>query len=150
MPRRIKIAHRTFALIKPEAVHLCGRIISLIQENDFFISAIRTHRLSEQEAKLFYQQHEDQPWFRELVQYMISGKSLALVLQQSLDTDVVENWRKLMGATDPSKADPSTIRGRFWNGQPLPQNVVHGSDSREAADREIPLFFRGFELPYGF
>ena len=130
---------RTLAIIKPDAVQrqLVGVIISEIEMNKFVIPAIRTLRLTVEQAALFYQEHRAKPFYESLVAYMSSGQLFALVLEKE---DAVEEWRQLMGPTDPPKAGPLTLRKRF--AIDIQRNSVHGADSLATAVREIDFFFR--------
>jgi len=129
---------RTLAIIKPDAVRrqLVGVIISEIEMNKFSISAIRTLRLTGDQAALFYQEHRTKRFYESLVAYMSSGQIYALVLEKE---GAVEEWRQLMGPTDPAKAGPLTLRRRFAIDIQL--NSVHGADSAATAEREINFFF---------
>lgn len=129
---------QTLAIIKPDAVQrqLVGMIISEIEMNKFAISAIRTLRLTSDQAALFYQEHRGKPFYESLIAYMSSGQLFALVLERD---DAIEEWRQLMGPTDPAKAGPLTLRRRFAIDIQL--NSVHGADSRAKAEREISFFF---------
>lgn len=129
---------RTLAIIKPDAVQrqLVGVIISEIEMNQFSIPAIRTLRLSVEQASRFYEEHRAKPFYASLVDYMSSGQLYALVLEKK---GAVEEWRQLMGPTDPAKAGPLTLRRRF--AIDLQLNSVHGADSPATAAREIDFFF---------
>lgn len=129
---------QTLAIIKPDAVQrqLVGVIISEIEMNKFAIAAIRTLRLSAEQAALFYKEHRAKPFYGSLVAYMSSGQLFALVLEKK---DAVEEWRQLMGPTDPVLAGPLTLRKRFAIDIQL--NSVHGADSPATAAREIDFFF---------
>lgn len=129
---------RTLAIIKPDAVQrqLVGVIISEIEMNKFAITAIRTLRLSVEQAACFYGEHRAKPFYDSLVAYMSSGQLFALVLEKE---GAVEEWRQLMGPTDPAKAGPLTLRRRF--AIDVQANSVHGADSPETAAREIDFFF---------
>ncbi len=129
---------RTLAIIKPDAVQrqLVGVIISEIEMNKFAVAAIKTLCLTTDQAALFYKEHRAKPFFESLVAYMSSGQIFALVLEKE---DAVEEWRQLMGPTDPAKAGPLTLRRRFAIDIQL--NSVHGADSAATAEREINFFF---------
>jgi nucleoside-diphosphate kinase len=129
---------RTLAIIKPDAVQrqLVGVIISEIEMNKFTIAAIRTMRLTVDQAALFYQEHQAKPFYESLVAYTSSGQLFALVLEKK---DAVEEWRQLMGPTDPAKAGQLTLRKRF--AIDIQKNSVHGADSLATAAREIDFFF---------
>jgi len=129
---------QTLAIIKPDAVQrqLVGLIISEIEMNKFAITAIRTLRLSAEQAALFYAEHRAKPFYESLVAYMSSGQLYALVLEKK---DAIEEWRQLMGPTQPALAGPLTLRKRF--AIDLQLNSVHGADSPATAAREIDFFF---------
>ncbi|HEX7501788.1 MAG TPA: nucleoside-diphosphate kinase [Acidobacteriota bacterium] len=129
---------KTLAIIKPDAVQrqLVGVIISEIEMNKFAIAAIRTMRLTADQAALFYQEHRAKPFYQSLVAYMSSGQLFALVLEKE---GAIEEWRQLMGPTDPALAGPLTLRKRFAIDIQL--NSVHGADSPATAAREIDFFF---------
>jgi nucleoside-diphosphate kinase len=134
---------RTLAIIKPDAVdrRLTGRIVQRIEESGFQIRAMRLVRLSKKEAEGFYAVHRERPFFKGLTEFMSSGPAVVLALEAP---DAIRMWRKLMGATDPAKADPGTIRKEF--GASIEQNATHGSDAPETAAFEVGYFFRGVEL----
>jgi len=136
---------RTFALIKPHAVaaHHIGRILALIEDNKFTIVALKLHRFSKQEAETFYGVHRDKAFFAPLVELMTSGPSILMVLDRP---HAVAAWRELAGATDPQEARPGTIRAMY--GESKQNNAVHGSDSLEAAIREIQLCFPELSNPH--
>jgi nucleoside-diphosphate kinase len=129
---------QTLAIIKPDAVQrqLVGIIISEIEKNGFHIPAIRTTRLTADQAALFYQEHREKPFYKSLVAYISSGQIFALVLEKSR---AIEDWRLLMGPTDPAKAGPGSLRRRF--AIDIQQNSIHGADSPAKAKREINFFF---------
>ncbi len=128
----------TLAIIKPDAVKrkLVGKIITMIEEHNLEIENIMKTRISRSEADEFYSIHKGKPFFEELTSYMTSGAIYVLLLKAE---DAVHQWRELMGNTDPKKALPETIRGKY--GIDIRQNSVHGSDSEENAAREIKFFF---------
>ena len=131
---------KTFAIIKPNSVkknHI-GRIITMMEEDGLKVVAARMKKLSKQEAEGFYDEHKARPFFGSLVTFMTSGPVLLLALEGE---GAVEKYRKLMGATDPAKAAPQTIRKTFADS--LEANSVHGSDSPTSAKRELEYFFKG-------
>jgi nucleoside-diphosphate kinase len=134
---------RTFAIIKPDAVgrNLQGEILSRIHKAGFKIIAIKSLRLTKAEAGGFYAVHKDRPFFSELTDFMSSGKIFALVLEAQ---GAILKWRDTMGATDPKKAAPGTIRHDL--GTSIGSNCTHGSDAAETAAFEIGYFFSGLEL----
>ena len=134
---------RTFAIIKPDAVGrgLQGEILSRIHKAGFRIVAIRSMRLTKDEAGGFYAVHRERPFFGELTDFMSSGKIIAMVLEAE---GAIAKWRDAMGATDPKKAAPGTIRHDL--GTSIGANVTHGSDATDTAAFEISYFFAGYEL----
>jgi nucleoside-diphosphate kinase len=134
---------RTFAIIKPDAVGKGqqGEILSRIHKAGFKIVAIKTMRLTKEEAGGFYAVHKERPFFGELTDFMSSGKIVALVLEAE---GAIVKWRDAMGATDPKKAAPGTIRHDL--GTSIGNNCTHGSDAPETAAFEIGYFFAGLEL----
>ncbi len=137
------MAERTLAIIKPDAVrkHAIGDIIRLYEGIGLHPLAIRMMRLSKACAEGFYAVHRERPFFNDLTTYMSSGSVVVLVLE---GTDAVKKNRDLMGATDPKKADPGTIRALY--GASIEANAVHGSDSVENATIEIGYFFAESEF----
>ena len=134
---------RTFAIIKPDAVErrLAGKILSRIEDAGFTIRAMRMQHLAKQEAEGFYAVHRERPFFGGLTDFMSSGPVIVLALEAP---DAIRKWRTLMGATDPAKADPGTLRKEF--GSSIERNATHGSDAPETAAFELGYFFRGLEL----
>jgi nucleoside-diphosphate kinase len=134
---------RTFAIIKPDAVQRGqqGEILSRIHKGGFQIIAIKSMRLTKEEAGGFYAVHKARPFFGELTDFMSSGKIFALVLEAE---GAILKWRDTMGATDPKKAAPGTIRHDL--GTSIGNNCTHGSDAPDTAAFEISYFFSGLEL----
>lgn len=134
---------RTFAIIKPDAVGrgLTGEILSRIHAAKFHIVAIKSMRLTKAEAEGFYAVHRERPFFKELTEFMSSGKVVAMVLERE---NGISHWRDTMGATDPAKAAPGTIRKEL--GTSIQNNCTHGSDAAETAAFEIAYFFPGSDL----
>jgi|SRR5687768_3560608 nucleoside-diphosphate kinase len=134
---------RTFAIIKPDAVRarLAGRIIQRIEDEGFQIRAMRLVSLSKREAEGFYAVHRERPFFSSLTAFMSSGPAVVLALEAP---DAIRKWRALMGATDPAKADPGTLRKEF--GQSIENNATHGSDASDTAAFELSYFFPGVEF----
>jgi nucleoside-diphosphate kinase len=134
---------RTFAIIKPDAVRSghAGRILTRIEAAGFNIRALRMIRMSKREAEGFYYVHSERPFFGGLTDFMSSGPCLVMCLEAP---DAIRKWRALMGATDPAKADPGTLRKEF--GASIDNNATHGSDAPETATFELSYFFRGMEL----
>ena len=135
--------NKTLAILKPDCVKkdLIGKVITLIQNAGFKISAIKMVKLSLDTAKGFYEVHNGKPFFDGLITYMISGPCVPIVLEKE---NAVEDFRKLIGATDPAKAAEGTIRKLYADS--LQENIVHGSDSDENAAKEIAHFFSRKEL----
>jgi nucleoside-diphosphate kinase len=133
----------TFAIIKPDAVRarVVGRILTRIEEAGFTVRAMRLTHLSRREAEGFYAVHRQRPFFGSLTEFMSSGPCVLLALEAP---DAVARWRTLMGATDPGKAEPGTLRREF--GASIEHNATHGSDAAETAAFELGYFFRGLEL----
>jgi nucleoside-diphosphate kinase len=128
----------TFTMIKPGAVaneHI-GPILNVIAQHGFHISAMRLLRLRTQQAEKFYRVHKSKPFYEDLVKFMTSGPIVVAILEKE---DAVEEYRKLIGNTDPSKAEEGTIRKMF--AQSVQKNAVHGSDSDENAQIECDFFF---------
>jgi nucleoside-diphosphate kinase len=134
---------RTFAIIKPDAVSRLqqGEILARIHQAGFTIVAIKSMRLTKEEAGGFYAVHRERPFFGELTDFMSSGKIFAMVLQAD---GAIAKWRDTMGATDPNKAAPGTIRHDL--GTSIGTNCTHGSDAPDTAAFEIAYFFSALEL----
>ena len=134
---------RTLSIIKPDAVakNVIGRISARFEDAGLKIIAARMTWLSQTQAEGFYAVHKDRPFFQELVKYMTSGPVMIQVLEGS---DAIQKNRDLMGATDPRKAAPGTIRADF--AQSIDANAVHGSDSLQSAATEIAFFFPKQEI----
>jgi nucleoside-diphosphate kinase len=134
---------RTLAIIKPDSVeqHHIGEIVAMMEGSGLTLLAMRMIRLSRPQAEGFYAVHRARPFFGELVEFMTRGPVVVMALEGE---DAVARYRKLMGATDPAKADAGTIRKRF--GSNVGENAVHGSDSAENARIEVAYFFPGFEV----
>jgi nucleoside-diphosphate kinase len=132
----------TFSIIKPNAVRTgkTGPILAMINEAGFEISAMRMVRITLQQAESFYAVHKGKPFFEGLVEFMTSGPVVVMVLKRE---NAVEQFRKLIGNTDPAKAEPGTIRKIF--AVSVQMNAVHGSDSPENAAAEAGFFFSGVE-----
>jgi nucleoside-diphosphate kinase len=134
---------RTLAIIKPDAMGrgISGDILSRIHAAKFQIVAIRSMRLTKSEAEGFYAVHRERPFFRELTEFMSSGKVVVMALEAE---GAILKWRDTMGATDPAKAAPGTIRKEL--GTSIQNNCTHGSDAPQTAAFEIGYFFAGHEL----
>ncbi len=135
------MSDRTLMLIKPDGVvrGLVGEVISRIEAKGFTLAALELRVLEREVAEAHYGEHRDKPFFGELVDFITSGPLVAGVIT---GREAVTGWRAMMGATDPAKSAPGTIRGDLAT--ELAENVVHGSDSPASAEREIALFFPGF------
>jgi nucleoside-diphosphate kinase len=133
----------TLAIIKPDAVsrRLAGPILQRIEDAGFRIRAMRRTHLSRRQAEGFYAVHRERPFFASLATFMSSGPAIVLVLEAD---DAIRKWRALMGATDPGKAEPGTLRREF--AESIERNATHGSDAPETAAYEIGYFFAGVEL----
>ncbi|NNM63094.1 MAG: nucleoside-diphosphate kinase [Burkholderiales bacterium] len=129
---------RTLSIIKPDAVakNCIGKIIDRFETAGLKVAAVRMMHLSRAEAEGFYAVHKDRSFFKDLVDFMVSGPVLVQVLEGS---NAIAKNRELMGATDPKKAAPGTIRADFADS--IDANAVHGSDSAENAATEIAFFF---------
>jgi nucleoside-diphosphate kinase len=134
---------RTFSIIKPDATgrNLTGAINAMIEQAGLRIVAQKRLRISREEAETFYAIHRERPFFRELVEFMISGPVVVQVLEGE---NAIANYRDIMGATDPAKAAPGTIRKVY--ARSIGENSVHGSDAAETAATEIAQFFSGNEI----
>lgn len=132
----------TFTMIKPDAVenNYIGAILQKINEAGFRIRAMKYTRLSAEAAGKFYAVHKERPFYNDLVSYMSSGPIVAAILEKD---NAVASFRELIGATDPAKAAPGTIRALF--AKSIEANAVHGSDSDENAEIEGNFFFSGLE-----
>jgi nucleoside-diphosphate kinase len=129
---------KTFTMIKPEAVEkkLTGEIIQRICQKGFDIMAIKKTKLSIAQARKFYSVHNERPFFNELVDYITSGPVIAIIL---LKNNAVQDFRNLIGSTDPNEAEEGTIRKEFAESKS--KNAIHGSDSDENANIECDFFF---------
>jgi nucleoside-diphosphate kinase len=134
--------NRTFTMVKPDAVgaNNTGAIIKMIEEAGFKIIAMKKTRLSKDRAGQFYAIHKERPFFNDLCEYMSSGSIVPMILEKS---NAVEDFRKLIGATDPKKAEAGTIRNLF--AKSIEANAIHGSDSDSNAIIEGNFFFSGLE-----
>jgi nucleoside-diphosphate kinase len=134
---------RTLSIIKPDGLEkgIIGKIVSRFEEKGLKPIAMRMHHLSAKEAEGFYAVHRERPFFKDLVTFMTAGPVLLMVLEG--ENAILKN-REIMGATNPEKADPGTIRKDFATN--VEKNTVHGSDSPENARNEIAYFFRETEI----
>lgn len=134
--------NKTFTMIKPDAVEAnnIGPILAMINKAGFKILAMKYMRLTKEQAGMFYEVHKERPFYGELTEYMSSGPIVAAILTKD---NAVTDYRKLIGATDPTKAEDGTIRKLF--AKSIAANAVHGSDSDENADIESNFFFSSLE-----
>ncbi len=134
---------RTFAIIKPDAVErgLAGKIITKIEEAGFTIAGMKKIHLSRAQAEGFYYVHKERPFFNDLCSFMSRSPVIVMCLQKE---NAINDWRALMGATNPANAEPGTIRKEFAKN--IEENSAHGSDAPETAAFEVSYFFNSFEL----
>ena len=134
---------KTFSIIKPDATkrNITGAVNQIIEENGLRIIAQKRIKLSKDQAKRFYDIHKEKPFFNDLIDYMTSEPVVVQILESD---DAVNKYRKVMGATDPSKAEGGTIRQTYALN--IQENSVHGSDSEENATNEINFFFNKDEI----
>ena len=137
------MSKRTFAIIKPDAVknNYIGKIYNHILEKKFKVLSAKLIKMSKFQAEQFYLVHRDRPFYEELTSFMSSGRCMVLALEKE---NAVENWRNVIGATNPEDAQDGTIRKLYASS--LGENAVHGSDSNENAEKEISFFFCESEL----
>lgn len=129
---------RTFIMVKPDGVRrrLIGEVVGRIEAKGYEIREMKLFTIDESLAQKHYAEHTEKPFFGELVSFITSGPVVAMVVE---GPDVVAGMRQLMGATDPLEATPGSIRGDLAT--LIGENIVHGSDSPESAEREVNLFF---------
>ena len=129
---------KTFFMIKPDGVkrNLIGEVVSRVEKEGFVITKMKMMSISDDLAKRHYAEHSEKPFFNDLVDFITSGPVVAMEVEGE---DAVSEIRRIMGATNPSDAEPGTIRADLAT--KLEENVVHGSDSEESAERELSLFF---------
>ncbi len=137
------MGNKTLAIIKPDAVrkNVIGKIISMITKAGFKIKAMKYTRITKEQAAIFYEVHKERPFYGELLEYISSGPIIPIVLEKE---NAVNEFRKLIGDTDPLKAEEDTIRKLFGESKAI--NAIHGSDSDENAEIEIGFFFSKSEL----
>ena len=137
------MTERTFSIVKPDAVRAgkAGEILARLEKAGFKLVAARLRHLSAAEAEGFYHVHRQRPFFGSLVEFMSSGPCLTMVLEAD---NAIARLREVMGATDPQKAAPGTIRKDF--AESIEANAIHGSDAPDTARFEIGYFFAGLEL----
>lgn len=134
---------QTLTILKPDTVarRRVGAIIARLEEEGFEILAARRLRLTEEQARAFYAVHRDRPFYNSLVAFMTEGPVWVMALERD---NAVEHLRKVMGATDPAKAEPGTLRA--LHGTSIERNAIHGSDSPDNARLEVAFFFPAAEL----
>jgi len=134
---------RTLTMIKPDSMEAgnAGNILAHLEREGFQIQALKRMRLSEAQARNFYEVHRERPFYDSLVAYMTSGPIIAAALSRE---DAVAQLRRVMGATDPANAEEGTIRALY--GSSIERNAIHGSDSAENARQELHFFFSQAEL----
>ena len=139
----MKTLQRTLSIIKPDAVArgAAGDIINTLLENKFRIIGMKMLHINKHQAEGFYAVHVHRPFFESLTNFMSGGPIVVMALEKE---DAIADYRKLMGATDPAKADAGTIRKKWASS--IEQNAVHGSDAEDTARFEISYFFAGYEL----
>src|SRR5207244_8449722 len=137
------MTERTLAIIKPDAVerHLAGPIIQRIEAEGFQIRAMRRVSLTKAQAEGFYAVHRARPFFASLTAFMSSGPAVVLVLEAPY---AIRKWRTLMGATDPAKAEPGTLRKEF--ALSIERNATHGSDAPETLAHHVGDFYAGADM----
>jgi nucleoside-diphosphate kinase len=131
-------SQQTFIMVKPDGVRrrLVGEVIGRIEAKGYEIREMKQFTMDQELARKHYQEHVDKPFFDELVNFIVSGPVVAMIVEGA---DAVAGMRQLMGATNPIEAAPGSIRGDFAT--VIGENIVHGSDSPESAERETNLFF---------
>jgi len=137
------MVERTLNLVKPDGVQqgVIGQVIRHFEDEGLKVVALRMLRLDEKGAKGFYHVHRERPFFGSLVEFMTSGPIVAMVLEGE---DAIKRARKVMGATDPAKAEEGTLRKQFASS--IEKNIVHGSDGPDTAAFEIPYFFGALDV----
>jgi nucleoside-diphosphate kinase len=133
----------TFSILKPDAMakRLAGRILNRLEEEGFKLRGLKLVKLNETQARGFYAEHKDKSFFGSLVKFMTGGPVIVMALEKD---NAIADLRKLMGATDPAKADPNTLRKLY--GSTIERNAIHGSADPESARREVRYFFPDFEI----
>lgn len=137
------MSERTLVLVKPDGVQraLVGEVIGRMERKGFRIQALKLLRMTDEMARRHYAEHVEKPFFADLAAFITSGPLVAMVLE---GPGVVAVVRQMMGATDPAKSAPGTIRGDY--GVTIGMNIIHGSDGPERAEQEIDVFFRPEEV----
>ena len=139
----MKTLQRTLSIIKPDAVakNAAGDIVNTLLQNGFRIIGMKMLHINKHQAEGFYAVHVHRPFFESLTNFMSSGPIIVIALEKE---DAIADYRKLMGATDPAKADAGTIREKWADN--IEHNAVHGSDAEDTARFELSYFFAGYEL----
>lgn len=134
---------RTFVMVKPDGVQrrLVGKVLQRIEESGLKIVAMKFLKVSKEMAEKHYEMHKGKAFYEGLIEYITSGPVVALVVEGE---NAIENIRKMVGSTDPKNAQPGTIRGDY--AQHIGRNIIHASDGRETAEKEINLWFREEEI----
>ena len=134
---------KTLSMIKPDCVStkVIGKVVNMIEKNEFEILGMKEISLSRRDARRFYAVHKEKPFFDDLIEFMISGPVIVIALQRE---NAIEEYRNLIGATNPEVAVDGTVRKLY--GHDTQQNCVHGSDSPENGEREVYFFFAEREL----
>lgn len=140
---RSKIIEQTLSIIKPDAVgqNMIGNIIEYFERDGLSVVGAKMLHLTAEQAGEFYAVHKERPFYQELIDFMISGPVVAMVLEGE---SAISRNREIMGETDPAKAKPGTVRADFAT--TIDRNAVHGSDSKENAEKEIQFFFQANEI----
>ena len=136
-------SNRTFTMLKPDSIEqgYMLPILNMIKEAGFKIIALKYKKMTKEEAEQFYSIHSDKPFFNDLIQFMTRGPIVAAALEKS---NAVDDFRKLIGSTDPTEAEEGTIRKRYAKSKG--ENAVHGSDAEDTAKAEIAYFFNEDEI----
>jgi nucleoside-diphosphate kinase len=134
---------RTFGIVKPDAVEksAVGGVIEMIEKAGLKIVGLRLVKLSDAQARAFYDVHKERPFFPDLVRFMTSGPAVVMAIEGE---DAVARYREVMGPTDSKKAPPGTIRNKY--GTNIERNAVHGSDAQATAKAELAFFFAGLDM----
>ena len=134
---------RTFGIVKPDAVEksAVGGVIDMIEKAGLKIVGLRLVKLSDAQARAFYDVHKERPFFPDLVRFMTSGPAVVMAIEGE---DAVARYREVMGPTDSKKAPPGTIRNKY--GTNIERNAVHGSDGPDTAKAEVAFFFAGLDM----
>lgn len=137
------LRERTFAMLKPETLrfNLIGKVIERLEEKQLKIVAMKLIQVTHKQAEKLYEMHRGKPFYRGLVNHILSGPVIVMVLKGD---NVIRGLRKLVGATDPAKARAGTIRADY--GISIDENIIHAADSPENAEREIKIFFKPDEI----